>query len=56
MMIKLPDFKQPSTWQGLAGILASFGVYAEPELLHQIITLAGAVISIISLLKNEKIR
>ncbi len=52
--MKFPDFKQPTTWQGLTGVLASFGLYIEPELMQQIITVAGALISIISLLKTEK--
>lgn len=49
----VPDFKQPTTWRGLAGLLAMFGISASPDLTHAICILLGAVLSAIEVFRNE---
>ena len=48
-----PDFSQPSTWRGLAGLLALFGIAISPESIDQIAMGLGAVISVIEVIRNE---
>ncbi len=47
------DFKQPSTWRGLIGLLSMFGVSVSPELSTQIALVAGGLLSIIEIIRNE---
>ena len=49
----VPDFKQPTTWRGIAGLLAMFGISASPDLTHAICILLGAVLSAIDVFRNE---
>ena len=49
----VPDFKQPTTWRGIAGLLAMFGISASPDLTHAICILLGAVLSAIEVFRNE---
>ena len=49
----MPDFKQPSTWRGLAGLLAVFGIAASPELKDQIAIGLAALLSAIEIGRNE---
>ena len=49
----IPDFKQPTTWRGIAGLLAMFGISASPDLTHAICILLGAVLSAIEVFRNE---
>jgi hypothetical protein len=56
MKLGMPRINQPSTWQGLAGLAGSVGIAVEPALLEQILAIVGAVVSIISLFKNETTR
>jgi hypothetical protein len=48
-----PDFKQPSTWRGLLGLIALAGFALNPELLEQIAIALGAGFSIIEMVRNE---
>lgn len=48
-----PDFKQPSTWRGLLGLLALGGFALNPDLVEQIAIALGAGFSIIELVRNE---
>ncbi len=47
------DFTQPSTWRGIAGFAALFGLSASPELTHAICLALGAVLSAIEIGHNE---
>ena len=47
------DFTQPSTWRGVAGLAALFGIRLSPELTGQIAIALGAVLSAIELFRNE---
>ena len=49
----VPDFKQPTTWRGIAGLLAMFGISASPDLTHAICILLGAALSAIEVFRNE---
>lgn len=44
--------KEPSTWRGLALMLAAFGVSVNPEGIMQIGTAAGAVIAAIEIFRK----
>ncbi len=47
------DFTQPSTWRGIAGTIALFGISFSPELTEQIAIGLGAVLSAIEIFRNE---
>ncbi len=47
------DFTQPSTWRGVAGFAALFGIRLSPELTNQIAIALGAALSAIELFRNE---
>ncbi len=47
------DFTQPSTWRGIAGGVAVFGLSFSPELTEQIAIALGAFLSAIELFRNE---
>ena len=47
------DFKQPTTWRGIIGLLSMFGISVSPELSAQIAIVAGALLSIIEIIRNE---
>ena len=47
------DFTQPSTWRGIAGIIATLGFGISPELTHVISIALGAALSAIEILRNE---
>lgn len=47
------DFKQPTTWRGLIGLLSMFGISISPDLSSQIAIVAGALLSIIEIIRNE---
>ena len=47
------DFKQPSTWRGIIGLLSLFGIGIDPALATHIAVVAGALLSIIEILRNE---
>lgn len=47
------DFKQPSTWRGIAGFAALFGLSASPEFTNAICIALGAVLSAIEIGRNE---
>ena len=47
------DFKQPTTWRGIIGLLSMFGISISPELTTQIAVVAGALLSIIEIIRNE---
>ena len=47
------DFTQPSTWRGVAGFTALFGIRLSPELTNQIAIALGAALSAIELFRNE---
>ena len=47
------DFKQPSTWRGIAGLIALFGISASPEFTNAICLALGAVLSAIEIGRNE---
>ncbi|CDH44396.1 hypothetical protein [Candidatus Contendibacter odensensis] len=49
----VPDFKQPTTWRGIAGLLAMFGLSASPDMTHAICILLGAALSAIEVFRNE---
>jgi len=49
----LKYLKQPSTWQGLIGIVTGFGVAVSPELSQAIIAAGVALIGLISVIKDE---
>jgi hypothetical protein len=49
----IPDFKQPSTWRGAAGLLAVFGIAVSPELTHAICILLAALLSAIEIGRDE---
>ena len=53
MKIGLIDFKQPSTWRGIAGFAALFGLSASPEFTNAICIALGAVLSAIEIGRNE---
>jgi hypothetical protein len=54
MKISLPNLRQPSTWQGLTGLTGAIGMAVEPALLEQIITIVTAIVSLISIFKDER--
>lgn len=47
--------KEPSTWRGVTGILALLGIAVTPELSDAIIAVAVGVVSIIEILRKEKV-
>ncbi|MBE2293843.1 MAG: hypothetical protein IAF00_02790 [Phycisphaerales bacterium] len=47
------DFKQPSTWRGIIGLLSLCGISIDPALATPIAVVAGALLSIIEILRNE---
>ena len=47
------DFTQPSTWRGIAGGAAVFGLSFSPELTEQIAIGLGAFLSAIEIFRNE---
>ncbi len=47
------DLTQPSTWRGLAGVIAVFGISASPEFTNAICIALGAVLSAIEIARNE---
>ena len=47
------DFRQPSTWRGLAGLAAVFGFSIHPELVEPIAIALGAFLSAIEIGRNE---
>jgi len=47
------DFTQPSTWRGIAGGAAVFGLSFSPELTEQIAIALGAFLAAIELFRNE---
>ena len=48
------DFTQPSTWRGIAGGAAVFGLSFSPELTEQIAIGLGAALSAIEIFRNER--
>lgn len=52
----LKRLKEPSTWRGLVGILALLGIAVTPELQDAIVASAIGVISIIEILRKEKVK
>jgi hypothetical protein len=50
------DFTQPSTWRGIAGFAALFGLSASPEFTSAICLALGAVLSAIEIGRNEYAR
>ena len=47
--------EEPSTYQGITGLLAAIGYAVNPEMLEVILTTAVGVISFIQMSKNEKL-
>jgi hypothetical protein len=47
------DFAQPSTWRGVAGILAVCGISFSPELTEQIAIALAAFLSVLEIGRNE---
>ena len=47
--------QEPSTYQGITGLLATIGYAMNPEMLEFIITTAVGFISIIQMSKSEKL-
>lgn len=47
------DFKQPSTWRGLLGLLALVGWKVSPELREQIAVTLGMALAAIEMLRDE---
>ena len=47
------DLNQPSTWRGIAGLLAIFGIAVSPELTNQIAIGLAASLSAIEIGRNE---
>ena len=45
--------KQPSTWCGLVGVVAAFGLTLSPEQSAAIVTLAVAAIAAVEVFRNE---
>ena len=50
----LDYFKQPSTWRGVVGFLAAFGVVLSPEQSQAIITSGVGIIALIEVFRYEK--
>ena len=48
------DFKQPSTWRGLLGMLAAAGIAINPQWFDIIALLLGAGVSAIEILRDER--
>lgn len=48
-----PDFRQPSTWRGILGLIAFTGIALSPALLEQISIALGVGFSIIEIVRNE---
>lgn len=48
------DLKEPSTWRGVAGLLAITGVTINPEVWQQIGIVLGAVLSLIEIFRTER--
>lgn len=53
-IIEILKLNQASTWRGLIGIAAGFGVAISPELAEQIVALCVAAIGIVEVVRNEK--
>lgn len=47
--------EEPSTYQGITGLLAAIGYAVNPEMLEIIVTTAVGVISFIQMSKSEKL-
>lgn len=53
-MPKLLEYlRQPSTWRGLIGIAAAFGVALSPEQSAAIVTVAVALVGVVEVFRNE---
>lgn len=50
----LKYIRQPSTWRGLALVLAATGITVDPTLLEQVGTGVVALIGLAEVLKNER--
>lgn len=50
----LNRFKEPSTWQGIIAIVASFGVALSPELAEAIIAGGVALFGLVSVVLKER--
>jgi hypothetical protein len=50
------DFEQPSTWRGLAGVIAVFGISLNPALTDQIAIALGAALSAVEIFRDEYAR
>ena len=46
--------KEPSTYQGVTVLTSAIGLTLSPELWESIVTLAGAVIGLIQVIKKEQ--
>jgi hypothetical protein len=49
----LSYLKQPSTWKGITGLIAVFGIVLSPEQSAGIITAGVSVVATIELFRNE---
>lgn len=48
------DFKQPSTWRGLLGVLAMAGIAVNPQWAEIIALVLGTGVSVIEIIRDEK--
>jgi hypothetical protein len=54
MTTLLNYLKQPSTWRGVIGIAAAFGLALEPAQTAAIVAAAVALVGVVEVFRNEK--
>lgn len=54
MKVVLDYLKQPSTWRGLVGVVAAFGVAMSPDQVEAIIAAGVAAIGVVEVFRNEE--